>query len=214
VIGVVPGTELPEEVVVVSGHLDSWDVGQGAQDDGVGCVLAMEAGRLVRHLGLRPRRTIRVVLFANEENGTRGGLGYLETHRGALERHAAAIESDIGNGLIKAFTLELHDPKAGPKVDRERALALFRRHLSPWLEPLGVTRFDAGGSGVDVGPMVRDGVPGVGAGHDTARYWDVHHSRADTFDKVVKEDLQKNAATLAVATYLLADMPERLVARP
>jgi Zn-dependent M28 family amino/carboxypeptidase len=210
VVGEVVGREKPEEIVLVSGHLDSWDAGQGAQDDGVGCVLAMEAGHLVQRLGLKPRRTLRVVLFANEENGSRGGLGYLEAHRQELSRHVAAMESDAGNGLAKGLSLELHDPKHGPALDKERALARFRALLKPFLEPLGAGLLEPGGSGVDVGPIVQAGVPGVGVSHDVTRYWDVHHSKADTFDKINREDLAKNSAIVAIAAFLLADMPERL----
>jgi len=210
VVGEVVGSEKPEEVVLVSGHLDSWDVGQGAQDDGVGCALALEAGHLIQRLGLKPRRTLRVVLFANEENGNRGGLGYLEAHRQELSKHVAAMESDSGNGMVKGFSLELHDPKEGPILDKERALAAFRSRLKPFLEPLGAGVLELGGSGVDVGPIVQAGVPGVGVSHDVTRYWDVHHSKADTFDKINREDLAKNSALVAITAYLLADMPERL----
>jgi hypothetical protein len=210
VVGEVVGSEKPEEIVLVSGHLDSWDVGQGAQDDGVGCALALEAGHLIQRLGLKPRRTVRVVLFANEENGNRGGLGYLEAHRQELSKHVAAMESDSGNGLAKGLGLELHDPKGGPVMDKERALARFRSLLKPYLEPLGAGVLEAGGSGVDVEPIVAAGVPGVGVEHDVTHYWDVHHSKADTFDKINREDLAKNSAIVAIATFLLADMPERL----
>jgi len=209
VVGEVVGSEKPEEIVVVSGHLDSWDVGQGAQDDGVGCVLALEAGHLIQRLDLKPKRTIRVVLFANEENGNRGGLGYLEAHRAELPNHMAAIESDSGNGLAKGLSLELHDIKGAAPVNRERAFHLFKR-LKPYLEPLGAGTLEPGGSGVDVGPMVQAGVPGIGIEHDTTHYWDVHHSKADTFDKINKDDLARNSAIVAITTFLLADLVERL----
>jgi len=210
VVGEVVGSVKPEEIVIISGHLDSWDVGQGAQDDGVGCALALEAGHLIQRLGLKPRRTLRVVLFANEENGNRGGLGYLEAHRQELSNHVAAMESDSGNGVAKGFSLELHDPKNGPVLDKDRILTAFRSRLKPFLEPMGAGALELGGSGVDVGPIVQAGVPGVGVNHDVTHYWDVHHSKADTFDKINREDLAKNSALVAITAFLLADMPERL----
>lgn len=208
VVGEIPGTGKPEEIVVIGGHLDSWDVGQGAQDDGVGCVLSMEAARILDRLGLKPLRTIRVVLFTNEENGSRGGKAYLEAHRGELDRHAAAIESDIGNGLIRGFGIDVEGLKGLGETRQAAALARLKA-LEPYLEALGAGKFEKGGSGVDVGPTVAAGVPGLGAGHDTTRYWDIHHTQADTFDKIDREDLRRNLAILATALYLVADLPER-----
>lgn len=208
VIGEIPGTGTPEEIVLVGGHLDSWDVGQGAQDDGVGCMLSMEAAHLIQQLGLKPRRTLRVVLFTNEENGSRGGKAYLEAHRGELDRHVAAIESDIGNGLIRGFSLDVRGLKDKGEARQAQAMARLRS-IKPYLEPLGAGKFENGGSGVDIGPTVAAGVSGLGAEHDTSRYWDIHHTEADTFDKVDKQDLRKNLAILATALYLLADLPER-----
>jgi carboxypeptidase Q len=209
VVGDLVGSAEPGQVVLLSGHLDSWDVGQGAQDDGVGCILSLEAAYLIHKAGLHPRRTVRVVFFANEENGTRGGLGYLERHRAELPQHVAAIESDSGNGLARGFTLELHAPQGGKEPDSVRALAVLRK-LAPALEPLGAGKLDLGHSGVDVGPSVLAGVPGLGMTHDTTHYWEVHHSKADTLDKVNPADLASNAAILAVTAFGLADMPERL----
>jgi hypothetical protein len=208
VIGEFPGTGKPEEIVVVGGHLDSWDVGQGAQDDGVGCVLSMEAARIIHRLGLKPRRTIRVVLFTNEENGSRGGKAYLDAHKDELDRHVAAIESDIGNGLIQGFGIDVRGLKDKGEARQAQAAACLKA-LRPYLEPLGAGKLENGGSGVDIGPTVAAGVPGLGAEHDTARYWDIHHTQADTFDKVDKRDLRKNLAILASALYLIADLPER-----
>jgi carboxypeptidase Q len=209
VVGELPGRERPEEIVLVGGHLDSWDVGQGAQDDGVGCILSLEAARLIGKAGLKPRRTVRVVFFANEENGNRGGLAYAARHREELPRHAAALESDTGNGPIKGFTLELRTPEGTAAADPARGLAVLRR-LAPLLEPLGAGRLELGHSGVDVEPTVLQGVPGLGASHDTARYWEVHHAKSDTVDKVDREDLARNAGILAATVYALAEMPERI----
>ncbi|MEI2698173.1 MAG: M20/M25/M40 family metallo-hydrolase [Microthrixaceae bacterium] len=208
VIGEIPGTEKPEEIIVIGGHLDSWDVGQGAQDDGVGCVLSLHAAELLQRIGLRPRRTLRVVLFTNEENGSRGGKAYLEAHRSELHRHVAAIESDIGNGLILGFSIDVGGLKAAGEARQASALRNLQA-LAPRLAPLGAARFEKGGSGVDVGPMVAAGVPGLGARHDLTKYWDIHHTAADTFDKIDKQDLRKNLAILASLLYLIGDAPER-----
>lgn len=209
VVGELPGAIHPEQVVLVGGHLDSWDVGQGAQDDGVGVVLSLQAARMIRETGLKPARTVRVVFFANEENGTRGGEGYLKLHEAELDRHVAALESDSGSGLARGFGLELHPRPGKPAPDAAKALGVLQL-LKPMLEPLGAGRLTEGHGGVDIGPTVLAGVPGLGMNHDTFHYWEVHHSKADTFDKVDRGDLARNAAILAVAVYALADLPATL----
>ncbi len=217
VVGEIPGSGKPEEIVVLGGHLDSWDVGQGAQDDGVGCMLALHAAAQIRRSGLTPRRTLRVVLFTNEEHGLAGGRAYLEAHRAELPRHAAMLETDSGNGLIQGFSLDLgggqkrnRELKAATPTDAQvRALTILNG-LAPLVADLGATRMELGGSGADIGPSVAAGVAGLGVGHDASRYWDVHHTRADTFDKIKPEDLKKNVAILSVFTFALADMAERL----
>ncbi len=200
VVGEIPGREHPEEVILLSGHLDSWDVGQGAQDDGAGCVIALEAARVIRSAGLQPRRTIRVVFFVNEENGVRGGKAYLAAHRGELDRFVAAVESDSGSEKALGFSLDL--PKATPQ-DREAALARLQA-LGPLLARLGAGRLVTGDAGVDVGPIVEEGVPGLGMSHAATHYFDIHHSEADTLDKVDENDLAQNAAILATLAYALA----------
>jgi hypothetical protein len=210
VVGELVGASKPKEIVLVAGHLDSWDVGQGAQDDGVGCVLSLQAAHLIHEQGLKPARTVRVVFFANEENGNRGGETYKNQHLAELKDHVAAIESDSGNGLAKGFGLEMHAPEGGKAPDAQRALAVLGE-LKPLLEPLEAGTLVLGHGGVDIGPSVMVGVPGLGMNHDTTKYWEVHHSKADTFDKIVEADLAKNAAILAVTVYALADMPERLL---
>jgi len=221
VVGELVGRELPEEIVVVGGHLDSWDVGQGAQDDGAGCIIAWEAAHLLKRLGLRPRRTVRVVLFTNEENGLAGGTAYRDLHEPDLDHHVAALESDSGNGLADGFRVDLRPlhvgegEQAGADVElrvqreRERAVALLDR-FAPLFEPLGSSRFFPSYSGADVGPMVAEGVAGLGLNHDTTKYWEIHHTEADTFEKIVREDLNVNVAGMALMVYLLAEMPERL----
>jgi carboxypeptidase Q len=199
VAGEIRGTERPQEVIILSGHLDSWDVGQGAQDDGAGTVIAMEAMRLIQSLGLRPRRTLRIVLWTNEENGLRGGLAYRDAHRAEFKDLIVALETDSGSERVKAFSLDL--PKAAPGAKAD-ALAELKR-LGAALDAFGVT-FRLGGSGADIGPMVREGVPGLGMEHAATHYFDIHHTRADTFDKVDKDDLAFNAAALATFAYTLA----------
>jgi len=205
VVGEIRGTERPGEVVILSGHLDSWDVGQGAQDDGAGTVTALEAARLIQALGLKPRRTVRVVLWTNEENGLRGGLAYRDAHRAEFRDIVAAFESDSGSERIKAFSLDLR--KAAPEA-KAGALATLKS-LAGSLAPFGVIDLRLGGSGADVGPMVAEGVPGIGVGHAATHYFDIHHTHADTFDKVEKEDLAFNAAALASFAYALAQSEVR-----
>lgn len=204
VVAELRGTEKPEEVVLISGHLDSWDVGQGAQDDGAGTVVAMEAVRLLQTLGLQPRRTIRLVLWTNEENGLRGGKAYRDAHRAEFGNLIAAVETDSGSERIKGFQLEL--AKATPEA-KAAALAALQT-LAPQVAPFGVT-LQLGHSGADVSPMVREGVPGIGVQHAATHYFDVHHTRADTFDKVEKDDLAFSAAALATFAYALANSEVR-----
>jgi carboxypeptidase Q len=205
VVGEIRGTEKPDEVVILSGHLDSWDVGQGAQDDGAGTVISLEAARLIQSLGLKPRRTLRVVLYTNEENGLRGGLGYRDAHRAEFKNIVAAFESDSGSERIKAFSLDLR--KAAPEA-KAGALASLKS-LERVLEPFGPIELRLGGSGADVGPMVAEGVPGIGVSHAGTHYFDIHHTHADTFDKVEKDDLAYNAAALASLAYALAQSEVR-----
>jgi hypothetical protein len=219
-----PGSEAPEEVVVLGGHLDSWDVGQGAQDDGVGSIIAWGAVRTLQRLGIHPRRTIRLVLFTNEENGDHGGKDYARRHAAELANHIAAIESDSGNGLADGFRLDLRAPgstgeeekselseEQKSQLESERALAIDKlQRFAPLFEPLGSTRFFSSYSGTDVGPMVVDGVVGLGLDHDTTKYFEIHHTNADTFDKIVEKDLRVNVGSMALMAYILAQMPGRL----
>lgn len=226
VLGEVPGSTHPEEIVVLGGHIDSWDVGQGAQDDGTGVVLCMEAAHLIHRLGLKPRRTIRVVLWTNEENGLRGARAYKEAHRAEWGRHAAAIESDLGNGLIQGFEVDLR-PRLGTSADstrravvdsleaEARATGLARAGaLAHFFAPMGATALRPGGGGADVGPLAEEGIAALGVSHDASRYFDIHHTAADTFDKINRRDLATNLATIAVMTYLMADLPDRLLPPP
>jgi carboxypeptidase Q len=210
VIGEVLGREAPEEIVLLACHLDSWDVGQGAQDDGAGCVLVMEAARLIGTLSTPPRRTVRVVLYTNEENGVRGGRAYRDAHGAELPRHVAAIESDSGGGRAAGFTL---DVRAGTEEQQAATRASVQqklRVLEPLLGHLGGSRVAPGFGGVDITPLVEAGVIGFGVDHDTTGYWPIHHTEADTIEKIEPAELARNVALTAVLAYVLAEMPERL----
>ncbi len=193
VIGEIRGSEKPDEIIVIGGHLDSWDKGQGAHDDGAGVVQSIEALRLLNALGLLPKRTIRVVLFMNEENGLRGGREYA---RVALEKgwkHVAAIESDRGGFTPRGFSVDA-PPMTVEKLGRWA-------YLFEQIEA-GVIR--RGGGGADISPLKRQGVPTIGLMVDSHRYFDYHHSDNDTFDKVNERELELGAAMLAILSYVLA----------
>lgn len=203
-IGELRGRERPEEVVVIGGHIDSWDVGQGAMDDGGGCVIAMEAINVLRKLDLIPRRTIRVVLFTNEENGLGGGKQYAEDHAAELANHVAAIESDSGIFAPKGFSLHCRD-------EYKQAVAVRQvRAIMDLLKPLGVNTIREGFSGADVGQMRDSDAVLMGFRVEGSKYFNYHHSRADTLDKIDPEDLSRCVATMAVMAYVLADMPQRI----
>jgi carboxypeptidase Q len=193
------GSELPDEVVIVSGHLDSWDVGQGAMDDGGGVVAAWEAVRLMKQLGLRPRRTVRVVAWTNEENGTAGGNGYRDAHRAELAKHVLAIESD--EGVFK--------PKGVGFSGTDSATAIVKR-VAALLTRIGANGVAAGGGGADVGPIMALGVPGMSPDVDGSKYFWYHHTEADTMDKLDPHEMALCVATMAVMAYVIADLPEAL----
>ncbi|HXK03364.1 MAG TPA: M20/M25/M40 family metallo-hydrolase [Verrucomicrobiae bacterium] len=201
VIGEIPGREHPEEVVVMGGHIDSWDVGQGAQDDGASIMACLQAVALMKKLGLQPRRTIRVAFWVNEENGGRGGAAYREFVGTQIKNQAAAIEMDGGAEAPRGF---------GASVDAASMELL--QQIGKLLERVNAGEITAGGGGSDIGPLMRDGVPGLGERTVGTHYFDWHHTEADTLDKVNPEDFRKNVAALAVMGYVLADMPGRLVA--
>lgn len=194
VIAEIRGSEKPEEVIIAGGHLDSWDNGDGAHDDGAGCVQSIEALRLIRKLGLKPKRTLRAVLFMNEENGTRGGIEYarvasLDKHR----KHIAAIESDAGGFTPRAFGVE--DTNAV-------------NHMKPWLglfQPYGIEQIRKGGGGVDIGPLRPQGTVLIGYSPDSQRYFDIHHTEADTFDKVNKRELELGAAAISALLWMISE---------
>ena len=197
------GSEHPEQIVLLAAHLDSWDVGTGAHDDGGGCIQIWEAARLLKKLGLRPKRTIRVVLYTNEENGLRGGTAYRDAHKAELANHVFALETDGGT----------FRPQGLGVTANEAALATLR-DLAPILEPVGAMKISEGGGGADIGPIMREGVPGAGLDTESSRYFDYHHTPADTLDKIDPKDLKLCAATIAIFAYLVADLPHKLGEKP
>ena len=200
VVGEIRGRELPDEIVVVGGHLDSWDVGAGATDDGGGCVVTWEALRLMKKLNLRPRRTVRVVLFTNEENGGRGGQAYRDQHRAELSKHVMMLESDGGvfRPLGVGFT--------GSDAARDTVKA-----VATLLSGIAADQVSAGGGGADIGPSVQEAhIPAMSLDVDGSKYFLIHHTPADTIDKIDPVEMAKCAATVAVMAYVIADLPQRL----
>jgi carboxypeptidase Q len=200
VIGEIRGREKPHEIVLLGGHLDSWDVGTGASDDGVGCVVTWEALRLMKKLGIRPRRTVRIVLFSNEENGLRGAAAYAEKNVATAGDHIFALESD--SGVFAPAALGFSGSAAA------RAMML---QIGSLLAPLDFPEITAGGGGADIGPISQAGnVPTMAYLGDAARYFVIHHSAADTVERIAPEEVSKAAAAIAVVSYAVAEMPERL----
>jgi len=200
VVGEIRGRERPDEVVVLSGHLDSWDVGAGASDDGGGCVVTWEALRLMKRVNLRPRRTVRVVLFTNEENGGRGGLAYRDSHRGELEKHVMMLESDGGVFRPLGFGFTGNDAA-------RQAVKLIATLLSG----IAADQITGGGGGADIGPSVQEAhIPSMSLEVDGGKYFMIHHTPADTVDKIDPVEMAKCAAAVAVMAYVVADLPRRL----
>jgi hypothetical protein len=222
VIGEIPGSEHPEEIVVMGGHLDSWDVGQGAQDDGSGIMATLEAAALIQKLGLKPKRTVRVVFWVNEENGGRGGEAYLKWVGDKVLNHVAAIEMDEGaeRPLGFGYSWSFGGRRAGPAFDveqkrnaeQDRSFKLCQE-IGQLLAPIQATQVNQGGGGSDIGPIVAKGVPSLSPTTTAEHYFDWHHTQADTVDKVNPTEFKKNTALLAVLAYILADMPEHLAGR-
>jgi carboxypeptidase Q len=200
VVGELRGREKPEEVIVLGGHIDSWDVGAGAVDDGGGCLVTWTVLKVLKELNLRPRRTIRVVLFTNEENGLRGGLAYLDAHKDELANHLMMLESDSGVFRPLGFGLSANDS------------ALNTVHeIASLLDAIGVSKVESGGGGADISPSVRAGhIPSMSLEVDDSRYFIYHHTPADTVDKLNPMDMSLCVAAVGVMGYVIADMPERL----
>ena len=203
VMGEIPGREKPEEIVVMGGHIDSWDVGAGAQDDGSGIMAALEAAAVIKKLGLHPRRTLRVVFWTNEENGGAGGRAYRAMldgkTDGKIHDYVAAIEMDGGAEKPLGFGVS----PGGAALARAKEIGRL-------LEPIGADTIREGGGGADIAPLMHDGVPGLGLLTVEQNYFDWHHTRTDTVDKIDPQEFRQCIAAMAVMSYVLADMPERL----
>jgi Zn-dependent M28 family amino/carboxypeptidase len=191
VIGEIRGSEIPGEIITVGGHLDSWDLAEGAQDDGAGVVQSIEVIRAFKATGIVPKRTIRAVLFMNEENGGRGGKKYLELAKANNERHVFALESDAGGYTPRGFNFEVTDQQ-------------FETLLKwkPLFYPYGVYRFEKGGSGADIEPLKVLGTALAALSPDSQRYFDVHHAATDVFEAVSRRELHLGAANIAALIYL------------
>lgn len=210
VVAEIPGRENPDEVVVMGGHFDSWDVGQGAHDDGAACMAAWHALTLIHRLGLRPRRTLRVVLWTNEENGLAGGRAYREWVGDAIEDHVAALEMDGGAERPIGFGLGLRSgSEDGSDAAYESGLETLGQ-IAALLEGIDADAIERGGGGADIGPLMADGVPGLELLTVGEHYFDWHHTNADTLDKVDPQNFRKAVATLGVFGFVLADMPGTL----
>ena len=199
VMGEIKGSEFPDEIIVLGGHIDSWDVGQGAHDDGGGCVAAWQAIKLIKELGIRPKRTIRAVMWTNEENGLRGGNAYRDAHLNELDNHVLAVESD--GGVFKPSGFGFSGSDEAFKILQDIGTLLY---------PIESGIITKGGGGADIGPIMEEGVPGMGLKVDGSKYFWYHHTNADTFDKVNKDEFNHCVATMAVMAYVVADMEVKL----
>jgi hypothetical protein len=207
VVAEITGREKPDEVVVMGGHIDSWDVGQGAHDDGAACMAAWQALTILKKLGLTPRRTLRVVLWTNEENGLRGAQAYRDFLEDDVSSHVAAIEMDGGAERPTGFGLGLRsgDQKDAPDSAYEEALSTLRP-IGALLSSIDAAEIRKGGGGADIGPLMDEGVPGLGLRTVGEHYFDWHHTEADTLDKVEPDNVRRAIALLAVMGFVLADM--------
>ena len=192
VIAQINGSEKPDEIILIGGHLDSWDLGDGSHDDGAGIVQSMEVLRILKDLNYSPKRTIRVVLFANEENGLRGGTKYAEEARLNNEKHFFALESDAGGFTPRGFSFDTS----------EKEFKIIKKFENLFIK-YGMDNFFIGGSGADIGPLKNGEVILAGLRPDTQRYFDYHHAASDTFDKINKRELELGAAAMTALVYLL-----------
>lgn len=200
VVGEIRGSEKPDEIVLVGCHFDSWDPGTGASDDAVGCIVTWEAARLMKKLNIRPKRTVRVVLFTNEENGIRGGNGYRDAHGKEAANHILAVESDSG----------VFQPARMGFSGSEAARAIIN-DIASLLKPIGMSEITGGGGGADIGPIATLGkVPMLAYGGDATKYFTIHHTPADTVERIDPKEVQIAAASLTAVIYVVADMPQAL----
>ncbi len=194
VIGEIKGSTYPDEIITVGGHLDSWDLAEGANDDGSGVVQSMEVLRTLIALGIKPKRTIRAVLFVNEENGGRGSEAYLEEAKSKNEKHIFALESDAGGFTPRGFSLEM--------TEAQRSKIMAWKYL---FYPYGVYNFANGGGGSDIGPLKKIGAALAGLSPDSQRYFDIHHAATDVFENVSERELKLGAANMAALIYLVSE---------
>ena len=199
VLGEIKGSIYPEEVVVVGGHIDSWDVGQGAHDDGGGCIVSWEVLRLIKELGLKPKRTIRCVMWTNEENGGKGNKGYRDMHMDEMDKHVLAIESDGGVFSPKGFGF------SGSNSARN-----IVEEIHELMKPIGANTISEGGRAADVAPLNDEGVPVMSLKVDGSKYFWYHHTNADTFDKIDFNEFNRCIAAMAIMAYVVADLDEPL----
>jgi len=192
VIGEITGTEKPEEIILIGGHLDSWDVGEGAHDDGAGVVHSIEALRIIKAIGYKPKRTLRCVLFMNEENGNRGGKTYAKIVKDTKELHIAALESDRGGFTPRGFSLD-------GSLEQLKQLQSFETLLKPY----GLHLFEKGYGGVDIGPLKNGSIALIGFVPDSQRYFDHHHAQTDVFEAINERELTLGAAACASLLYLI-----------
>jgi carboxypeptidase Q len=200
VVAEIIGREKPEEIVLVGGHLDSWDVGSGASDDAVGCIVTWEALRLMKMLGIRPRRTVRLVLWTNEENGFAGANAYAARYADDGPRHVFALEAD--SGVFAPAALGFSGTPAARTIINQ---------ITTLVAGLGFSATGPTGGGADIGPIAdAASVPTMAYLGDTAKYFVIHHTAADTVERISSEEVSKASAAIAAITYVVADMPERL----
>lgn len=194
VIGEIRGSVFPAEIIVAGGHLDSWDLGEGAQDDGAGCVQSIEIIRALKSAGIKPKRTIRAVMFMNEENGTRGAQAYLQAAKQKKEQHIFAIESDAGGFTPRGFSLEMKD-----------SLQLKVKQWKGLFYEYGIYEISSGGSGSDIDPLKETGTALAGYSPDSQRYFDLHHAATDTFETVSKRELHLGTVNMAALVWLVSE---------
>lgn len=194
VVGEIKGSDFPDQILTVGGHLDSWDLGEGAHDDGAGCVQSIEVIRVLKTLGIKPKRTIRAVMFMNEENGGRGGKAYLEWAKNKKENHVFALESDAGGFTPRGISMDMTEEK--------------REKLTRWKNlfyEYGVYDFSPGGGGADIGYLKEIGTALAGFAPDSQRYFDLHHAANDVFEAVSKRELDLGAANMAILMWLVSE---------
>jgi hypothetical protein len=195
VIGEITGSEKPDEVILIGGHLDSWDLGTGAIDDASGCAITMATAKLIKDSGINPKRTIRVVLWANEEYGLSGAKAYAKAHEHELDKHIIGAESDFGAGPIYAFSSRISDNSLG-----------FISQMSVLLAPMGIAYAgNNGAGGADISPLIKLGMAAMSLKQDGSKYFDLHHTQDDTMDKIVPEEIAQNVAVWVVFVSLAAE---------